>query len=107
MNLDNIAMGRCEKLLLMAKEMYDEDKALSKRYVSLARKIAMRHRLPLGSKSFCKKCGSIFIPGKTLKVRVASSKKGVIYECLKCNATKIYPYAKEKAKRKEKTKLQG
>ena len=89
----------------MAIGIYGEDEALSKRYVSLARKIAMRHRLPLGSKSFCKKCGVVFIPGKTLRVRVASSKKAVIYECLACHAGKIYPYAKEKnAKRAKRGK---
>lgn len=101
MNLDEIAHARCEKLLKMAKKIYDEDAALSKRYVSLARKIAMRHRLPLGSKAFCKKCGVIYIPGKTLKVRVAVSKQSVIYECIVCHSKKLYPYSKEKISKKK------
>jgi len=96
MNLDEIAYGRCGKLLLMAAAIYSEDLALSKRYVQLARKIAMRHRIPLGSKSFCKKCNAVFIPGKTLKVRVSPTKKAVVYICLICKAEKKFPYVREK-----------
>ncbi|MFH1442972.1 MAG: ribonuclease P [Candidatus Micrarchaeota archaeon] len=105
MNLDEIAYGRCGKLLLMAAGIYTEDPALSKRYVQLARKIAMRHRIPLGSKSFCKKCNTVFIPGKTLKVRVAPSKKAVVYICQNCKSEKKFPYASEKKVRRAKTSL--
>ncbi|MFH0972214.1 MAG: ribonuclease P [Candidatus Micrarchaeota archaeon] len=97
MNLDQIASRRCGKLLKMAAEIYDSDKALSKRYVQLARRIAMRHRIPLGSKLFCKKCSTIFIHGKTLKVRIAPSKKAVIFICNNCKAEKKYPYSRRKA----------
>ncbi|MFH1751064.1 MAG: hypothetical protein ABH863_05270 [Candidatus Micrarchaeota archaeon] len=100
MDLDEIASGRCKKLLALAAEIYDEDKALSKRYVSLGRKVAMRHRIPLGSKTFCKSCNTVFIAGKTLKVRVASSKKGVLYECKACGSSRLFPYVKEKRSKK-------
>lgn len=94
MEPDEIARGRIKKLLALAREMLDEDEKLSKRYVELARKLAKRHRVKLGSKLFCKECGVIFIPGKTLKVRVS---KGVpIYVCLKCGAAHRVSTAKKK-----------
>ncbi len=101
MNLDKIAISRIEKLLKLAEEICFEDKALSIRYVELARKIAMRHRLSLGSKRFCKKCNTIFIAGKTLKVRVSPIKKSVLYACLICSAVKKFPYSKEKSQAKK------
>ncbi|MBI5228610.1 ribonuclease P, partial [Candidatus Micrarchaeota archaeon] len=66
MDLNRIARKRVETLLSLAKEMWEKDKTLSKRYVQLARKIGMRHQLKLGNKRFCKKCDTIFIPGKTV-----------------------------------------
>lgn len=96
MNLNAIALGRCEKLLSMAKEIYGDEPELSNRYVDLARKIAMRHRLHLGRKVFCKKCSAIFIQGKTLKVRVSKEKKATLYTCMACNTTFCFPYSKEK-----------
>ncbi len=96
MNIDDIAFGRCQKLLELAREMFPEDKALSRRYVELARKIAMRHRIPLGSKEFCKKCGIIFIHGKTLNVRISPSKGAAVYICTNCKSEKRYPFSKHK-----------
>lgn len=102
MNLNEIAMGRCERLLALAAEKWDAEPELSKRYVSLARKIAMRHRLHLGPKRFCKKCDSVFVPGKTLKVRTSKEKNAVLYICLSCNSASAFPFIKEKKERKEK-----
>ncbi|MFH1199658.1 MAG: ribonuclease P [Candidatus Micrarchaeota archaeon] len=100
MNVNAIAAERCRTLISLAREMYPQDKALAKRYVSLARKIALRHRLPLGKKDFCRKCGTVFIPGRTLKVRLDSSKSAVLYTCISCNHTANFAYAKEKAGRR-------
>ena len=100
MNLNAIARSRCEKLIALAKEMYSEDSILAKRYVSLARKIAMRHRFSLGRRFFCRECDAIFIPGKTLKIRISPSQRRVLYTCLSCNTSASFPYAREKAKRK-------
>jgi len=98
---DEIALERCDKLFAMAREQFAKNKPRSKRYVEIARKLAMRHRLPLGSKSYCKKCGIIFIPGVTLKVRADSKAKAVVYVCCECGAKKKFGYSKEKAKRKK------
>lgn len=98
MNLNAIARARCLKLLSLARQMLPEDAALSKRYVSLARKLAMRHRLPLGRRDFCRQCGVVWVPGRTLKVRVASSERRVLYTCLSCKHSASFPFAREKAR---------
>ena len=100
MNPNAIALSRCRKLIGLARQVHSEEPALAKRYISLARKIAMRHRLPLGKKDFCRKCGVVFIPGRTLRVRVSPSKTAVLYTCISCNNTANFAYAKEKASRK-------
>ncbi len=100
MNANAIAAERCRKLIALAREIYSEDPALAKRYVSLARKIAMRHRLSLGKKDFCRRCGTVFIPGVTLRVRVSPSKTTVLYTCISCNHTANFPFAREKASRR-------
>ena len=96
MNAVEIAKQRCEKLLRMAKQAHAKEPALAKRYVALARKIAMRHRFSLGNKSFCKKCGTVFVPGSTLKVRLS---KGLqLYTCVSCGFTRRFPFKPNKQK---------
>ena len=96
MDVNAIARQRCEKLLGLAKDMLAQDVALSKRYVSLARKIAMRHRFSLGSRLFCKNCNTIYVPGLTVRVRVSPSQQRVLYTCLSCKRSASFPFAKEK-----------
>lgn len=94
MNVNKIAFQRCATLLELSREMFAKDKALAKRYVSLARKIAMRHRLKLGARDFCKKCSTPFMPGVTLKVRLKPKEKIIAYICLECGAKKRFKYSK-------------
>lgn len=84
----NIPGERCKKLLDLA----GKDAAHEKRYVSLARKIAMRHRLKLGRRKFCKKCNSL-LDGKNLVVRLKS--KTIIYACRNCNTAQRIPIRKK------------
>ena len=107
MDLNKIAEERCGKLLQLAKEIYNKDNALSKRYITLARKIAMRHRISLGRKEFCRKCGVVFIPGTTLKVRTSEGKSATLYICLCCNNKTIFPYTREKHARKTQKASRG
>ena len=90
----NIAEERIEYLFRIAQDSFSEDPERSKRYVSLARKIGMRHRvsIPAGLKrSFCKKCGSFLVPGKNSRIRL---KDGcIIISCLECGGIKRYPFS--------------
>ncbi|MCX6767500.1 MAG: ribonuclease P [Candidatus Micrarchaeota archaeon] len=90
MNVDVIARGRISELLELAKQMWGNDKKLSRRYVQLARKIAMRHRIKLGNRLFCKKCGAVFIPGATVRVRQSPRQKMVLYTCTECGAVRRF-----------------
>ncbi|MBI5177546.1 hypothetical protein HY995_05685 [Candidatus Micrarchaeota archaeon] len=92
--MNSIAKKRCAKLLQMAAIIHSQNPILSKRYVDLARRIAKRHRFPLDSKSFCKSCGVVFIPAKTLKVRTSAKDKVVLYLCLECGAARKFGYGK-------------
>ncbi|PIO06481.1 ribonuclease P [Candidatus Micrarchaeota archaeon CG08_land_8_20_14_0_20_59_11] len=87
MDAREIAKERCEKLIKLAGA--EKDARLSKRYITLARKIAMRHQISLGSKSFCRRCGTVWVPGRTLRVR--RSKGATLYICLACNYVRRFP----------------
>ena len=89
-SIQGIAGKRVDFLLQKAFDTYDSDSVLSKRYVVLARKIGMAHRVKIGNRRFCKKCFTIFKPGKTLKVRLDSKRKGVLYVCLNCNSIRKF-----------------
>lgn len=83
-NVNEIAKERCDKLLALAKETYEKNQELALRYVKLARAIAMRHRLKLGRKLFCKKCNTIFIPGFTIVTRIDMKRKEKTVTCKNC-----------------------
>jgi ribonuclease P protein subunit RPR2 len=74
-----VAVEEIEKLLKLARSEWSSDKKLSKRYVELALRIAKRNQVKIGNRRFCKKCLSIFIPGKNLKIR--KSGENILYIC--------------------------
>jgi ribonuclease P protein subunit RPR2 len=89
-----IAKDRVEKLLKLAEERALENTEasikLSKRYVELARKISMHYKVGIPKKlknRICKKCNNFLIPGINCSVRLASSKRFLIYKC-ECGAEK-------------------
>lgn len=89
-----IARERIEILFRLANEKRDNP-VLSARYVSLAREISMRQRLRLSKqqkRSFCKSCGTYFVPGENLRVRVQHGK--VVYTCQECGNVKRVPIRK-------------
>ena len=80
-----MAFGRIEQLFQEAQQIFSENKALANRYVSLARKIAMKVKLkiPLKCKrEFCKHCYSYLRPGINSRVRTNRGK--VTISCFEC-----------------------
>ena len=86
MNVNEIARDRVRILLGMARVIVNSEPVLSKRYVELARRVAMRHRIKLGNKLFCKKCGAVFVLGDTLAVRISGKTR--VFACLGCGAAR-------------------
>jgi ribonuclease P protein subunit RPR2 len=77
--------------------MFNEDPALSDRYVHLARKISTRYKVRIPrelKRRFCKHCFSFLVPGKNCRVRTHEGK--VVYYCLKCKKFMRFPYSKRK-----------
>ncbi len=94
---DEIALERCEKLLKLSAAAWRKgEKKFALRYVQLARRIAMRHRFPLGTGRFCKKCGTPFIQGLTLKTRLSAKDKMMLLVCLECGAVRKKGYSKRR-----------
>ena len=87
-----IAKERIEILLEEAKKAFKNAPELSKRYISLARKISMKVKVQIPQeykKLFCKKCHNFLQPGKTLRARVRN--KVLVYYCKNCETIKRYP----------------
>ncbi|MEF8833013.1 MAG: ribonuclease P [Candidatus Thermoplasmatota archaeon] len=89
-----IAKKRIDILFEEAEKAALEDELeRSDRYVGLARKIGMRHNVPLKSKHkrrICNNCYSYLHPYKTCKIRI---KDGLlITKCLKCGTINRFKY---------------
>lgn len=93
--MKDIAIERIERLFSLAKDRTvlgdAESKRLAKRYVGMAKRISTHYRVPLPKmvkNSVCKKCGAVLIAGLNCSVRVASSKRYMVYKCLECGEEK-------------------
>lgn len=90
-----IALERITKLFEEAEKIFSENKTLANRYVSLARKIAMKVRLsvPLELKRrYCKHCYKFLAPGVNARIRTRGGK--VIISCLECRKFTRIPIKK-------------
>jgi ribonuclease P protein subunit RPR2 len=93
--IQRIAKERIQILFRKAEEIFATDPCLADRYVHLARRIAMRHRIRIPAnlrRRFCRFCDSYMVPGTTARVRIHRRK--VVVTCLRCNRQKRYPLVK-------------
>ncbi|MBW2972504.1 ribonuclease P [Candidatus Woesearchaeota archaeon] len=100
---DNIKIAKqhISSLLEKAKEVAGSKPALANRYVTLARKVAMKFRirmLPSQRRLYCPHCYRFLLPGKNLRVRVHEHR--VIYCCLDCKKFWRKPLGARNLKRK-------
>jgi len=80
-----IALERINILFNEAEKTFSKNKALADRYVSLARKIAMKVKLKLPLKlkrKFCKHCYKFLMPGVNSRIRTRNGK--VVISCFEC-----------------------
>jgi len=104
MNEKKIAKERIKKLFdLSREEALKENWGKSRKYVTLARRIAMKFNISLRKykRRFCKKC-NIYFTSKTVRIRYQKKDMRVTYTCLMCGNVQRYPYVKEKLKKGKK-----
>ena len=96
-----IAKERIIELFEQASLRWKKDMSLANRYVTLARKIAMKYKVRMPrelKRRFCKHCYRYFVPGVTCRVRTKDG--NVVYTCFSCKRyTKISYVREQKAKR--------
>jgi ribonuclease P protein subunit RPR2 len=98
--LKKIAHERIEYLLTLAKAISCTDINLAQRYVQLALRIGMRHkiRIPRSHRwQICKHCHSLLIPGVTCHARLRNKREPhIVITCHKCKRHSRYPYKVKK-----------
>lgn len=94
----NIAKERIRELFRQADENFNKSPKLANRYISLARKIAMKFniRLTKYKRKFCKHCYSYLKPGVNSKTRIHKSR--IIIYCNNCKKYTRIPLKNEKTK---------
>ncbi len=101
MDVKKLALSRIKILIRNATDIFKEDRSLSRRYITLARKISTKTRTKMPrefKRLFCKGCNTIFIPTKTCRVRTTDGK--VSYSCLNCGKITRFSFAKEQKVRR-------
>lgn len=91
--IKEIAKQQIERLFELAESVSDVRPELSDRYVHLAKRIGMRHRVRIPAHlkhRTCKHCGKYLVPGRTCRIRLSGT--CVVVTCLSCNRQIRYPY---------------
>jgi ribonuclease P protein subunit RPR2 len=89
----NVASQRIAELFRQAEDQFDAHPELSKRYVALARKIAMKYNIRFDRAQkmmFCKNCDSYLRKGKNASLRVRDGR--VILRCTDCGFVRRFAY---------------
>jgi ribonuclease P protein subunit RPR2 len=86
-----VAKERIGVLFIQAKKAFHEHPERSNRYVTLARRIAMRQRVHIDRefrRQFCHHCYAFLVPGQNMRVRV--HRGNVVVTCGICNKKMRY-----------------
>ncbi len=93
--VQKIARERILILFEEAEAVFPLDASLSDRYIEIARRIAMRHRIRIPRelrRRFCRSCGSYLVPGVGARIRIHRGR--VVVTCLRCRQQRRYPVAR-------------
>lgn len=88
-----MARQRIKLLFNLAEECFEKAPDLSNRYVLLAKKISMRHRIRMPralKRRICKECGAFLVPGSNCRIRIRNDR--VVTTCLACGMIMRIPY---------------
>jgi len=97
-----LAQKNMEKLLSLAEGERSNNPARSRRYATLAKQTAEKYgvKLPRAyKKRICPECGTILVPGKSLKVRTSAKTRQTLYICQECGHIQKMGYSREKLKK--------
>ena len=89
----DMARQQIERLFELAEAISGVRPELSDRYIYLAKKIGMRHRVRIPAHlkhRMCKHCGKYLVPGRTCRVRL--NRNRVVVTCLSCGKQIRHPY---------------
>jgi ribonuclease P protein subunit RPR2 len=99
-----VVLERIQILFSLAEREAKAHPERSRRYVSLARRLATRFRirLPPGQKRrYCRECNAFLVPGFNARVRLKTREAKLVSECLSCGAKKSIPYKGSERKRQK------
>ena len=86
---------RIEELLHEARAAFRTHTERSTRYVSLVWKLVQKYKIRLTKEeklSFCKRCLTLWVPGKTVQIAFDQRHHAVMYKCKKCGFTRKLIY---------------
>ena len=87
--------GRIDELLKQARYEFREHPERSERYLRLLWKLVQKYKVRLTREqklSFCKRCFTLWIPGKTVEVSFDQRNSVLQYRCKKCGFTRRLKY---------------
>jgi len=91
-----IALQRIKILFQQAEQAFPKNKVLANRYISLARKMAMKVHASIPQnlkRRFCKHCYKYLVPGVNARIRTRDGK--VIISCFECKKFMRIPIKKK------------
>ncbi len=91
-----IALQRIKILFQQAEETFPKNKTLANRYISLARKMAMKVHASIPKnlkRRVCKHCYKYLVPGVNARIRTRDGK--VIISCFECKKFTRIPITKK------------
>ena len=91
---------RIERLMSQAKKIFPDHPERSRRYIEMAKKLAMRYNVRLSPEQksmFCKECLTLRTT-ETSTVRTSPTQKSVITTCKHCGNVSRKPYRKGNSK---------
>ena len=97
----SLVKERIARLFEQAEEVFYSHPDRSRRYVEMARKLAMRYNQRLSREqksSFCQECSTLLKPGHTSTARTSPKQRSLITTCKECGHKKRRPYRKESGK---------
>ncbi|NLX48071.1 MAG: ribonuclease P protein component 4 [Euryarchaeota archaeon] len=79
---------------LSEKEALGGNMARAKRYMTLARRISARNKVPMPPGAlYCRRCSTPLVPGSNCRVRLRDHR--VVTHCLECGSVRRAPYLME------------